>query len=277
MAPLPRVAIVYNPDKLQAEVTMASLVTSLADRAEVVATGVVAEVPKLACDRADRLIVLGGDGSILAAARSLTDRQIPIVGVNFGKLGFLAEFSVEALEEHLEAVLTDTAIVSQRMMIEATIRRDSAPVTRLVAANDCVVHAGPPYRMIELSMAVDDVELTRVGGDGLVLATPSGSTAHNMSAGGPIVQPVTRAIVLSPINPHSLTHRPLVVAGDSVIDVVAVQVNLGTTLVIDGQVSMPIEKGDRITVRRWPHNFQLVQNPGQPKWHTLTTKLKWGQ
>ena len=162
-------------------------------------------------------------------------------------------------------------------MIEATIRQNGGQTTHSVAANDCVFHAGAPHRMIELSAAVDGVELTRFSGDGLVLATPSGSTAHNMSVGGPIVQPETCAIVLSPISPHSLTHRPLVVAGDSVIEVKAVRVNPGTTLVIDGQVPMPVGAGDRVTVRRWPHDFQLVQNPAQPKWHTLTTKLKWGQ
>ena len=131
--------------------------------------------------------------------------------------------------------------------------------------------------MIELAISVDGDHLTNVSGDGLVLATPSGSTAHNMSAGGPIVQPGARGIVLSPINPHSLTHRPLVVPSDASIEVVARRVNPGTTVVIDGQVSLPLGRQDRLTVRRWSHDFQLVRNPAQPKWHTLTQKLGWGQ
>ena len=131
--------------------------------------------------------------------------------------------------------------------------------------------------MIELSILVDEDHLTNVGGDGLVLATPTGSTAHNMSVGGPIVQPVTRAIILSPISPHSLTHRPIVTAGESIIEVVACKVNAGTTVVIDGQVELPLREEDRLVVRRWPHDFQLVHHPGQSRWHTLTQKLGWGR
>jgi len=277
MSPRPSVIIIRNPDKPEAEATMTSLVAAMGQRARVLATGVLAETESLAEAGPDRIIVLGGDGSILAVGRALGNRQVPMVGVNFGKLGFLAEFSLEDVEVHLDAILTDATIVSRRMMIEATVTRDGARVARSLAVNDCVVHAGPPYRMIELFISVDGDHLTNVSGDGLVLATPSGSTAHNMSVGGPIVQPGTRAIVLSPISPHSLTHRPLVVARDSTIEVLAGQVNKGTTVVIDGQVSLPVQTGDRLTVRRYPHDFQLVHNPGQPRWYTLTQKLGWGQ
>ncbi len=272
-----RVAIIRNPNKPEAEATLTSLARVLGQQADVVATGVIADAESLAGTNPDRIIVLGGDGSILAVVRALRDRQVPIAGINFGKLGFLAEFSLDELQQQLDAVLNDPAIVSSRMMIDAAISADGSRIAQSVVANDCVVHAGPPYRMIELSISVDGDHLTRVSGDGLVLATPSGSTAHNMSVGGPIVQPGIRAIILSPISPHSLTHRPLVVVGDSVIEVVACRVNSGTTVVIDGQVSLPLNEGDRLTVRRWPHDFQLVHSPAQPKWHTLTTKLKWGQ
>ncbi len=273
----PRVVVVYNPDKPHVEAAEATLVEDLRRRIDVVATGPIAETTRLAESNPDRLIVLGGDGSILAVVRALKERQVPIIGVNFGKLGFLAEFTAEELDKNLAVAVGDSAIVSPRMMITAEIAGNGRQAAQSVAVNDCVVQAGPPFRMIELSVSVNRDHLTNISGDGLVLATPNGSTAHNMSVGGPILQPETRAIVLSPISAHSLTHRPLVFAGDSVIEVVACSVNEGTTLVIDGQVSLPVHVGDRITVRRWPADFQLVRNPAQAKWHTLTTKLKWGR
>jgi NAD+ kinase len=256
---------------------MASLVAGLEGRAEVVGSGVLANVGSLMAGSPDRLFVLGGDGTLLSVARGLGDRQVPIVGVNFGKLGFLAEFTYEDLVGQLDAVLNDESIVIRRMILDSTIRCGSGQATQSLAVNDCVVHAGPPFRMIEMSISVDGDHLTNVRGDGLVLATPTGSTAHNLSVGGPIVQPETRAIVLSPISPHSLTHRPLVVAGDSTIEVVTRAANFGTTVAIDGQVSFPMKAGDQLIVRRWPRDFQLVRNPGQAKWYTLITKLKWGQ
>jgi NAD+ kinase len=273
----PRVVVIYNPDKPDVEATKSRIVDNLRRRVEVVATGSLGDAARLAEMQPDRVVVLGGDGSILSVVRALANRQAPIIGVNFGKLGFLAEFSIEELERSLDAAVNDPAIVSRRMMIAAEIVSAGGQTARSVAVNDCVVQAGPPYRMIELSVSVNGDYLTNISGDGLVLATPNGSTAHNMSVGGPILQPETQAIVLSPISAHSLTHRPLVFAGDSVIEVVACRVNAGTTLVIDGQVPLPVCAGDRITVRRWPSDFQLVRNPAQPDWHTLTTKLKWGR
>lgn len=273
----PRVVVLYNPDKPHVEATKTTLLEDLRRRIDVVATGPIADTVRLVESKPDRLIVLGGDGSILAVVRALKQRQVPIIGVNFGKLGFLAEFTVEELDKNLDAAVSASAVVSPRMMIAAEITGNGRTAAQSVAVNDCVVQAGSPFRMIELSVSVNGDHLTNIRGDGLVVATPSGSTAHNMSVGGPILQPETQAMVLSPISAHSLTHRPLVFAGDSVIEVVACSVNEGTTLVIDGQVSLPIHVEDRITVRRWPAEFQLVRNPGQPKWHTLTTKLRWGR
>jgi len=155
-------------------------------------------------------------------------------------------------------------------------RTEEADITSL-AVNDCVVHAGPPYRMIKLSIDVDRSPLTQFSGDGLVLATPSGSTAHNMSVGGPLVQPEVRALVLTPISPHSFTHRPFVFAGSETIEVLIRQANEGTTAVIDGQATLSLKTGDKLTICRAAAEFQLVRNPTQPKWHTLIEKLKWGK
>jgi len=273
----PKVIILRNPTKPAAEAKLASLIDCLSQRAEVIATGVVGEPWRSASARPDRVIVLGGDGSILAVVREMGDEQIPVVGVNFGKLGYLAEFSIEDLARNQDAVLSDDSIVSRRMMIDAVVTSNGGEIKRDRAVNDCVVHAGPPYRMIELSISVDDVHLTNASCDGLVISTPSGSTAHNMSIGGPILQSSVNAVVLSPISPHSLTHRPLVVAGESVIEVLVRQANEGTTMVIDGQVSVPLSVGDRVVVGRSAQEFKLVHNPTQTRWYTLTEKLKWGQ
>jgi NAD+ kinase len=272
-----KTVILYNPDKPDIQQTVDSVVECVARQADVLASGVIDDASKLAGQNPDRIIVLGGDGSILAVARVLNNRPVPIIGVNFGKLGFLAEFNVEELQRHLAEVLGDPQLISHRMMLAAAITRDGARTTCEPAVNDYVVHAGPKYRMIELSISVNGEHLTNVSGDGLVLSSPNGSTAHNMSVGGPILEPAARAIILSPISPHSLTHRPLVVAADSTIEVVALKVNTGSTVVIDGQVSHPLLAGDRLTVQRGQQDFQLVRNPGQARWHTLTAKLKWGQ
>jgi NAD+ kinase len=277
MSQKPKAIILRNPNKPDAKATMATVVEMVSRHAEVIESGVITEAPQLARAKPDRLIVLGGDGSILSVARSLKDTQIPIVGVNFGKLGYLAEFNLEDLEKNIGPVLSDDSAITPRMMITIVIKRDGQTLADFLAVNDCVINAGPPYRMIELSIAIDGDHLTNVSGDGLVLATPSGSTAHNMSVGGPIVQPSTRAIVLSPIAPHSLTHRPLVVDCHSQIEVTTPRVNKGTSLVIDGQVPYDLHDGDRLIAAQAPYDFLLVRNPAQPIWHTLTTKLKWGQ
>ncbi|HON68862.1 MAG TPA: NAD(+)/NADH kinase, partial [Phycisphaerae bacterium] len=147
----PKVIILRNPTKPAAEAKLASLIDCLSQRAEVIATGVVGEPWRSASARPDRVIVLGGDGSILAVVREMGDEQIPVVGVNFGKLGYLAEFSIEDLARNLDAVLSDDSIVSRRMMIDAVVTSNGGEIKRDRAVNDCVVHAGPPYRMIELS------------------------------------------------------------------------------------------------------------------------------
>jgi NAD kinase len=195
----PRVVIVRNPTKPEAEATLGSLVQGLEARAELVGNGVVADTPELVAHNPARVIVLGGDGTILAVARAMRDRQIPIVGVNFGKLGFLAEFSQDDVLRHLDAVLSDDTIVSRRIMLQAEVRENGTVRFRSVAVNDCVVHAGPPYRMINLSLTVGGDPLTEFSGDGLVIATPCGSTAHNMSVGGPMVQSEVPAIIITPI------------------------------------------------------------------------------
>lgn len=227
--------------------------------------------------KATRVVVLGGDGTLIGVARSLAADQVPLIGVNLGKLGYLTEFSMPELEAVLDRAMTDESLLSRRIILEVTVTRGSAIIHNSVAINDCVVQAGPPFRMVDLGVSLDQADLTELRGDGLIVCTPSGSTAHNLSAGGPIVQSDVHAMILTPLSPHSLTHKPLVIGSESIIEIVAARVNPGTTAIIDGQVSCPLAGGDRVSIRRFASDFQVVRNPKYAKWHNLVTKLHWGQ
>ena len=273
-----RVFLLGNPDKPQVEPTINDLRSWLPNHAEVIGHEIVRSAKALMEAEADFVIVVGGDGTILGAARSMGKDQKPIIGLNQGKLGFLAEFSLEELKEQIEQILSDATLVRERTILDVGITRThTSAAFHSLALNDCVIHTGPPYRMFQLVVRIDGQRLTEVRGDGLIIASPSGSTAHNMSAGGPILEPGVQAIVLTPICPHSLTHRPIVVESSSVIEVVAHTVNEGATVSVDGQVSSPFRAGDVLTVRRSEQNFKLVKNPKYPRWHTLVTKLNWGR
>ena len=225
---------------------------------------------------ADRAIVLGGDGTLLGVARSLGERQVPLIGVNAGKLGFLAEFSVDELKAEFDRALRDDALISARMMLHVEIQRDQQPIASSAAVNDCVIHAGPPFRMITLEVFIDGERLSAMTGDGLIVSTPNGSTAHNLSVGGPIMQSDIAAMILTPLAPHSLTHKPLVVDQTSTFEIRAQAVNEGTTTIVDGQVQYALQAGDRVIVRRFAKNFLLVRNPRYRPWHKLVSKLHWG-
>ena len=266
-----------NPNKSDAVSVLAELRAFAADRCQVVGAHLGLDGRQAVAAGAERIVVIGGDGTLIGVARSLGKDQIPLVGVNVGKLGFLAEFSVEELKRSFDQAIADDTIVSRRGALDVAVRHYGTVRETLLAINDCVIQAGPPFRIIRLGIAIDGARLTDVGGDGLIVCTPSGSTAHNLSAGGPIMQPGVDAIILTPLCPHSLTHRPLVVERDSVIDILASDVNEGTTAIVDGQVSCPLSPGDRVTIRRYKHDFLLVHNPAYAKWHNLVTKLHWGR
>lgn len=224
---------------------------------------------------ADLGIVLGGDGTLLSVARAHGDRQRPLLGINLGKLGYLAEFGMADLAFIAEHIAQDTLVVRHRLMLYAELRTADAVFTSH-AINDLVLQAGPPFRMIELSISVDEIPVTLVGGDGLIIATPTGSTGHNISAGGPVVDSPATAIVVTPICAHSLTHRPLVLSSDSRIEVLARKINPGSSLIIDGQVTRPLSEGAVLAAYPAAGRFLLVHNQQHSRWHTLQTKLNWG-
>jgi len=225
----------------------------------------------------DFAVVFGGDGSILSAARNLHRRSVPIIGVNLGKLGFLAEFSVGELKESFDDIAKGTAPVEKRMMLGCKVVRDGQERFCSVAINDVFITAGPPFRMIELKMSVDGQPIAGCVSDGLVICTPTGSTAYNLSAGGPILSGRMEAMVITPICPHSLSFRPIVINADSKVEVSGVRVNEGTTVSIDGQVSCKLSIDDVVRVEREPGGFLIVNNPKRTEWDTLAAKLRWAE
>ena len=225
----------------------------------------------------DRVVVLGGDGTLIAQCRRLIDRGVPLVGVNFGRLGFLAEFDLEGLREHAEMVFGVDPVVRSRMAIDAIVRNARGDLVHEgLAINEAAITAGAPFRMIELKLTLGGRPGPDLVGDGVIVATPIGSTAYNVSAGGPIVQPDVEAIIVTPNCAHSLAFRPIVAPSHVEILIEAVRANEGTSLVLDGQAIVPIGQGDRVLVGRHHTDARFIGNPDRSYWDTLVEKMRWG-
>ena len=230
----------------------------------------------------DFAIVFGGDGSIISTARNVSQASLPVIGVNVGKLGFLAEFSVSELEDFFPRLKKGDVPIDKRMMLNCRVLNKSQGDGRQekfcsAAINDIYITAGPPFRMIELKILVDGQPLAGCITDGLIFSTPTGSTAYNLSAGGPIVSPKIEAVVITPICPHSLSFRPIVINADSKIEVFGLRVNKGTTISIDGQVSLNLSIDDIVSIEKADSDFLIVNNPLRSQWDTLATKLSWAE
>jgi len=234
--------------------------------------------PELINDaKPDFIIALGGDGTILSVGQAMAHRQVPIIGVNLGKLGYLADFSVEELEHYLDRILSDPSLVSMRMMLDVRVIDPAGEAWSGIALNDCVIRVGQPFRTISLAVHFNNQPVTTIVGDGLIIATPTGSTAHNMSCGGPIVEPDISAILMTPKCPHSLSHRPVVVGSDAQVSVTIDKTSEGAAVVLDGQSVHTVTGGTEICLSKSKEMFQLVRHPHRESWDTLTMKLKWGQ
>jgi NAD+ kinase len=231
-------------------------------------------------NQCDLIVLLGGDGTLIGMARRIARAavDVPVAGVNFGSLGFLTEITLDDLYPSLEAVLEGTAPIEDRMMLRArTLRKGMAFADELVL-NDVVITKAALSRIIELSVSVGNDAVMRVRADGLIVATPTGSTAYNLAAGGPIVHPVVDAILLTPIAPHMLTNRPLVVDGTSQI-AVAPDMNGKDEVFVtfDGQSGHALQIGDVIAISRAERPLRLVRSPGRSYFDVLRQKLKWGE
>jgi NAD+ kinase len=228
------------------------------------------------CDvEADLTLVLGGDGAILRAAHQMAYRQMPVLGINLGKLGFLADLTPDEFCECFPSVVRGDFRVTEHIMFECTVAGPEGTRT-LPGLNEIAVHTGPPYHMLELDLAVDGESVTAYRGDGLIISTPVGSTAHNLSAGGPILGQELDAFVITPICPHTLTNRPIVDSAGKEYTITIHGEPTNTMVVVDGQEHVAVEPGHRVTVRRAPCRFRLVKVPGRSYYQTLRDKLRWG-
>lgn len=251
------------------------LLPLLAEQCEIVVFDLLQE-RDLSGVAADLALVLGGDGAILRAARQMGYQQKPILGVNLGRLGFLADLSPDELRSCWPQVLQGDYRTTSHLMYECCVTLAGQKWTYL-GLNEVVIHTAPPYHMIDLDLAIDGETVSRYSSDGLIISTPIGSTGHNLSAGGPILSQELLAFVITPISPHSLTHRPLVDAADKEYTIAIRRASNGSAaLILDGQEIIPVTTEHRVTVRQAAVCFSLVKVPGRSYYHTLRDKLHWG-
>ncbi len=225
---------------------------------------------------ADMAIVLGGDGTILRAARQMGEKQVPVLGVNLGKLGFLADLSPGELADVLPHVCAGSCRVVEHLMFECHVQRDGHEIVHRLGLNETAILAGPPYSILDVDLYIDSELVTTYSCDGLIVSTPIGSTAHSLSAGGPILRKNLQAFVICPLSPHMLTVRPLVDTADREYEMVVRQPHESTAVVVDGRQLHTLLPQDRVRVRRAKPKFKLIEVPGHSYYRTLREKLGWG-
>ncbi|MEK7845407.1 MAG: NAD(+)/NADH kinase [Nitrospinota bacterium] len=232
-----------------------------------------AEIPSLA----GLIIVLGGDGTLLSVARLIEERDVPILGVNLGSLGFLTEIGMDELYPVLENVIRGDFTVENRIMLDVFIYREGKMVANYCALNDVVINRGALARIVYLEIKINGLYVTTYRSDGLIIATPTGSTAYSLAAGGPIVYPTMNAMILSPICPHTLTNRPIVIPDDVKIEINLITPDEDALATLDGQVGYSLNYRDSIEVKKAKNTIKLIQSPGKNYYEVLRKKLKWGE
>lgn len=279
-----------KPDAVEALPAVRALIERHGSLAAELDAGGEIGLPDTPCDLA---VVLGGDGTLLSAARSCAPLGCPVLGVNMGSVGFMAEFDLATLEAQAASIFgTDELLTRSAPITRAVIRgADGAVRASEIAINEVVVTAGPPYKMVAITMEIDGSPGPRVVGDGLIISTPTGSTAYNVSAGGPIVSPGVGAYVVTPIAAHSLSFRPIVVPFETPLVLTLERTNEveldrpdsacvpeeshGTTLMCDGQVNHRLAQGDRVEISKNPEPMHLVLSGQTTYWQTLMQKMRW--
>lgn len=226
----------------------------------------------------DLAIVLGGDGTLLTAARALSDHEVPIIGVNLGRLGFLVDVSTEhAMLDQIDAILSGDCIEEKRFLLEGKVMRGEECLTQECAFNDVIIHNRKEVRMIEYSVEINGRHVNHDRADGLIVSTPTGSTAYALSSGGPILHPTLEAIALVPVCPHTLSHRPVVVGADSKIVLqLDPECDVTAQVTFDGQANQSLKPGDRIHIQRKPKGVTLLHPRDYNFYNVLRAKLRWG-
>jgi len=233
-----------------------------------------AELPSLV----EMIIVLGGDGTLLSAARLVADAHtdVPIFGVNLGSLGFMAEVSLEELYDNLEKAIAGKLETEDRIMLSASVLRGGKRLARYRVLNDAVINKGALARMMELKVSVNDGHLTTLRADGLIVATPTGSTAYSLSAGGPIIHPTLHCFVVTPICPHTLSNRPIALPDNVVVTVRLISQSEDVLLTLDGQIGFSLAPDDVVELRKSRFKMRLIKHPTKSYYEILRAKLKWG-
>lgn len=289
--PAARVGIVAKSHLRAASTHLADVAAWLSERRiepifETATAALCAAAPARSLDKAalvkavDLVVVLGGDGTLLSMAEAIAaaDADIPILGVNFGSLGFLTEVTLPELYPALESAVSGASRVEERMMLRSTTLRGGAALPEHLALNDVVITKAARARMTDLSVTLGDEFVTRVKADGLIVATPTGSTAYNLAAGGPIVQPVVDALVLTPIAPHMLTNRPIVIPASSLVRVQPMMDERDELFVtFDGQEGYQLHAGDEVQIRRAARPLRLLRPSTRSYFEVLRQKLKWNE
>jgi NAD+ kinase len=292
MSAIKRIGIVLKPHQPEALKTICELVMWLAERNIKLVGGPEIERERIehqtGCGvdqlegeeiarEVDLILVLGGDGTMIATARMIGDQEVPVLGVNYGGLGYLAEFRIEELYTALESILAGNYRLDRRVMLAVELRRGDAPPQFNRVLNDVVINKSALARIIEIEAYLNRQFVNSFRADGLIVSTPTGSTAYNLSAGGPVIFPSMNAVVITPICPFTLSNRPIVVPDDAEIELLLKTDNEEVALTLDGQVGHPLKVEDRLAIRKSRTTFNLIQPMNRNYFDVLRDKLRWGR
>ncbi|MFP3868252.1 MAG: NAD(+)/NADH kinase [Desulfobacteraceae bacterium] len=233
------------------------------------------QIPSLSAGT-EMIVVMGGDGTLLSAARNYGQQGIPILGVNVGGLGFITEIALKELYPCIEGILKHDFVIEKRMLLAATVIRAGKQIEQQCVLNDVVINKGALARIVELDTFIDDQYLTTYRADGLIVSTPTGSTAYTLAAGGPIVYPTLKTITLIPICPFTLTNRPIILPDTVTIKVAMDAKSRDVYITFDGQIGLALQPQDRVEIRKAAKSIQLVKSPAKGFFEILRTKLRWG-
>ena len=292
MSSIKRIGIVLKPHQPEALKTICELVVWLAERNITLVGGPEIEreriehqtgcgVDQLESEKiaagVDLILVLGGDGTMIATARMVGDQEVPVLGINYGGLGYLAEFRIEELYTALESILSGNYRLERRVMLAVELKRGDAPPQLNRVLNDVVINKSALARIIEIEAYFNRQFVNAFRADGLIVSTPTGSTAYNLSAGGPVIFPSMNAVVITPICPFTLSNRPIVVPDDAEIELLLKTDNEEVALTLDGQVGFPLKVEDRVAIRKSRTTFNLIQPMNRNYFDVLRDKLRWGR